>query len=115
MKQARGTEGLPFVLSIGYFFLGLSTLLALGNIAGVTGAYWNRAHGIDRGYSCVPLVSLVFAVVAWFFLRHSLGVWVYVPSALDPGTWVSFCIPWVIWKHYLSDQGTHEDAKNPPQ
>ena len=103
------------MLPLGYIFLGLSAFLAVVNIVGVSGAYWNRAHGIDRGYSCVPLFSLLFAVAAWFFLRKSFGLWVFVPAALDPGTWVSFYIPWVIWNYYLSDPETHDDAKNSPQ
>jgi hypothetical protein len=42
----------------------------------------------------VPLLSLVFATAAWFTGPRPLGPWVFLPTALDPGTWSVLLLPW---------------------
>jgi len=70
-----------------FLFFGLSTLVALLNIYGAATATVRKRRGDGRGFSCVPLVSLAFAVAAWFAGPEPFGLWVFAPAALDPGTW----------------------------
>ncbi len=65
----------------------LAVFVWLGNVLGVVGAGWRRARGDDRGFSCVPLLSILFATTAWFTGPGSLGAWVFAPAILDPATW----------------------------
>ncbi len=60
---------------------------ALMNILGVVQAF-RRPKDEGGGYSCVPLWSIVFALAAWFVGPEPLGLWVFAPAVLDPGTWV---------------------------
>lgn len=72
----------------------LALLAALGpvaNIGGILSAYRSGRAGNPRGYSCVPLLSLVFACASFFVGRwwgpSWLGAWPWLIAALDPGTW----------------------------
>jgi len=71
----------------------LATLIALGNVGGATAAIIRKRKGIDKGYSSVPLFSLLFATAAWFLGKHTIGFWAFVPAILDPGTWMLVALP----------------------
>jgi len=68
-------------------FFTLAALVALGNIVGVVGAMRRQRRGDDRGFSCVPFLSILFCVGAWLAGPEPLGLWVIVPAAVDPSTW----------------------------
>jgi hypothetical protein len=47
-----------------------------------------QRRGSTRGFSCVPLFSLLFAVGAWLLARNRVGFWPLGPALFDPGTWM---------------------------
>jgi hypothetical protein len=71
----------------------LSSLIALGNIGGSVAAWRRKKRGIDRGYSNVPLISLLFSYLAWLSARNTIGLWALLPTVLDPGTWMLISLP----------------------
>lgn len=85
--------------------LALGTLVAIGNIGGSVSAMMRRRKGIERGYSSVPLISLLCCVGAWGFARPSIGFWAFIPTILDPGTWMLLALPGAIIDRF----------KNPPK
>ncbi|MHC4849856.1 MAG: hypothetical protein ACYTEG_15580 [Planctomycetota bacterium] len=72
----------------------LSSLIAAGNLFGAVAAVRRQRRGDDRGYSSVPLLSLLLAIAAWFAGPEPFGLWIFVPTALDPGTWSILLLPW---------------------
>ena len=80
--------------------LALSSLVAVGNLGGCIAAMRRKRQGIDRGYSSVPLISLVFAFLAWLTARHTVGAWAFLPTVIDPGTWMLPVLPWVLVKDF---------------
>ena len=83
---------------IAFFFLGVSTLIACGNIAGCIGAVIRKKQGIHQGYTCIPLVSILFSSLAWAVGGPDFGLWVFIPAALDPGTWMLLAVPFAVMK-----------------
>ena len=81
-----------FIVSI--IFLVLSVFGPLANISGIVGAYRNKKRGIDKGYSCAPLISLVPSLISWLTGREWLGLWPFLPTIIDPGTWMLLYLPW---------------------
>lgn len=76
-----------------YACLGISIMIAIGNIAGCVGAERRYRRGIEEGYSSVPILSLLFSFLAWAFGGSSIGIWAFIPAALDPGTWMLVGLP----------------------
>lgn len=76
-----------------YASLGVSILIAIGNIAGCVGAARRFGAGSEEGYSSVPILSLFFSFLAWTFGEPSIGIWAFIPAALDPGTWMLVGLP----------------------
>jgi hypothetical protein len=76
-----------------FVLFGLSGLVAVGNLAGVVSATRRRKRGDDRGFSCVPFLSLLLGGAAWLAGPEPLGVWVLAPAALDPATWSLVWLP----------------------
>ena len=76
-----------------YASLGVSVLIAIGNIVGCIGASRRKKRGIEEGYSSVPLISLLFSFLAWAFGGSAIGIWAFIPAALDPGTWMLIGLP----------------------
>jgi len=72
---------------------GLSTLVAVGNITGVLAAVRRKKRGEDRGFSCVPVLSLVLGIAAWIVGPEPLGAWLLLPALLDPATWSLALLP----------------------
>jgi hypothetical protein len=52
---------------VGVILTALSSLVVIFNICGCIGACRNQKRGIDRGYSNVPLISLLFGILGWIF------------------------------------------------
>lgn len=86
-------------LIVAVVLLILSALVALGNIVGVATAYRNRWRGIDKGYSCVPFVSLILGLLGWWAGHGRLGSWPLLPAIIDPGTWTWLGLPWIALKY----------------
>ena len=89
------------MLIIASFLTALSCLVACTNIAGCIAASVRKVQGVDKGYSNVPFLSLLFALVAWFLSHEEFGLWPLLPAALDPGTWMTLYFPWVIWTEFI--------------
>ena len=83
---------------IAFVCLGVSALIACGNIAGCIGAVRRKKRGIDQGYTSIPLVSILFSSLAWAFGGPAFGLWVFIPAALDPGTWMLLALPFAVLK-----------------
>ena len=81
------------MIYIAYGCLGLSTLVAFGNTVGCIGALRRKRRGEDRGYSAVPLVSMIFSFGAWAMGGNAIGLWAFIPAAVDPGTLVIAALP----------------------
>lgn len=81
------------MLIVAIICLVLSALLMLGQWASLI-----AASRRGEGYSCVPLISLLFGVAAFLLGRPTLGWWALLPAMLDPGTWVCVALPWVFWQ-----------------
>lgn len=70
----------------------LASLVALTNMSGLAGAWLRRRCGEEVGFSTLPLLSLACCGVAWILAPGS-SLWVFVPAALDPGTWSLLALP----------------------
>lgn len=81
---------------IAFVCLGVSTLVACGNIAGSIGAVIRKRRGIDQGYTCIPLVSILFSSLAWVLGGTTIGALAFIPAALDPGTWMLVALPFAL-------------------
>ena len=81
------------MIYLGYALIGLSALVAFGNLVGCIGALRRRRRGEDRGYSNVPLLSVLFAFGGWALGGEAIGLWAFIPAAVDPGTLVVAAIP----------------------
>lgn len=81
---------------IGMLFLLLSGWVALANIFGIILAQRDQRKGIDRGYSCIPLFSLIFSFGAWLLAHGTLGLWAFLPAIVDPGSLVTLYLPVVV-------------------
>ena len=77
------------------FLLLLSAYVTLCNIGGCVQAHRRQKRGESGGYSNVPILSFVFASLAWLAGHNLLGFWVFVPTVLDPGTWVIVLLPFL--------------------
>ena len=89
------------MLIIACVLVALSCLVAAANISGCVAAHRHKKKGIDKGYSNVPFLSLLFSFVAWLLGREQIGFWPFLPAAFDPGTWMTLCLPWVIWAEFV--------------
>ena len=76
-----------------YASLGIAILIAIGNIAGCIEAVRRKRRGIEEGYSNIPLISLLFSFLAWALGGSAIGIWAFIPAALDPGTWMLIGLP----------------------
>jgi len=52
-----------------------------------------KKRGIDQGYTCIPLVSILSSSLAWALGGSVIGPLAFVPAALDPGTWMLIGLP----------------------
>jgi len=84
----------------------LATFVAVGNIRGCLWAAQNRKKGIDKGYSNVPFVSLVLCGFAYLLAKDVLGIWVFIPALIDPGTLLTFYFPWMVWTEFIKPKFT---------
>ena len=80
---------------IGFGAFGFAVLVAVANWSGVI-ASSKRKEGATGGYSCIPLVSLVCGVIAWFTIRNKIGLWSFAPAAVDLGTLSFVALPIVL-------------------
>lgn len=78
----------------------IAALTALGNIAGGIGALRRKRSQGGRGYSHIPLISLLCCLGAWNFSRETMGFWAFLPAAVDPGTWVLAALPRAIFENF---------------
>lgn len=83
------------MIIVAFILLGLSTLIATGNIVGCVRAVRRHRRGDQRGYSNVPFLSLFFGSLAYWIGRPALGAWSFLPCALDPGTWMVLFLPYL--------------------
>jgi hypothetical protein len=84
-------------------FLLVSALTASGNIAGMVAAYRRHKAGLKGGFSSVPLLSAILAVASWLCGRDHFGLWIFVPTIFDPGTWsVPVALVAAAWRSKLS-------------
>ena len=67
----------------------------------VSGEVGQLRRGDDRGYSSVPLLSLLLAAAACLAGPTPVGLWSSLPTAFDPGTWAVLLLPWCA----LTDKG----------
>jgi len=81
-------------LSLLLFCLGV--WVVLGNWIGTFQAYRNRKKGSDNHYSQVPLISLLFCICSGLAYPYEPRWWIFIPTALDPGTWVLLCFSVVL-------------------
>jgi len=79
----------------------LATFVALGNIHGCFRAAQNKKNGVDKGYSSVPFVSAVLCGCAYMLAKDVLGLWVFFPALIDPGTLMMLYFPWVVWTEFI--------------
>lgn len=84
----------------------LAAFVAIANIVGVVTATRNKRRGIDKGYSCVPVLSVVLCAVAYAAGRERFGLWAFLPCAIDPGTWTILYLPVFLLRERLSGR-TH--------
>lgn len=92
----------------------ISALIAIGNIGVCILAHVNRRRGVDRGYSYVPLISLIFSLVACWIGDRPLGYWPLTPTMFDPGAWVLLYLPCVVWAEFIrSGRSEKSDANQP--
>ena len=82
--------------------IALASYVALMNFAGTYLAIQRRRKGISGGYSSVPLVSLMFCLMAVAISYDTLGFWPLIPALIDPGTWLIVTMPffllWMVFK-----------------
>jgi hypothetical protein len=84
---------------IGIVFAVLASLIAALNLTGTYQAIQRQRKGDPRGYSSVPLFSLMLSLGALGLLYKSIGYWALLPAALDPGTWSIFILPfYLVWR-----------------
>src|SRR5207249_4250949 len=60
-RRAHEADMDIFWLVLSILFLAAASLVAVGNIFGCAAAMIRKRNGIDRGFSAVPIVSLVFS------------------------------------------------------
>lgn len=80
---------------IGFGAFGCAALVAVANWSGVI-ASSKRTEGTAGGYSCIPLVSLICGVIAWFTIRNKIGLWSFAPAAIDLGTLSFVALPVIL-------------------
>ena len=75
------------------FALALLTTTVVGNwqVAIINGI--NRRKGIDRSHSLVPLLSLLFALLAYILCQRSWRHWIWLIPACDIGYWIVLFLP----------------------
>lgn len=77
----------------------LASLIAAGNLTGTYQAIQRQRKGDPRGYSSVPLISLLLSLGALGLLHKSIGYWALLPAVVDPGTWSIFVLPfYLLWR-----------------
>lgn len=81
--------------------MALGSLIAIGNILGCVAAIRRQRKGIDKGYSSVPFLSVIFCGLAYATGKDSLGRIVLLPCLFDPGTLMTLYFPWVIWTEFI--------------
>lgn len=74
----------------------LSSTVAGGNLVGVLGAMRRKRNGIDRGFSTIPICSLLFAIGAWLFSPEVIGFLAFLPAVVDPANWSLACLPFLL-------------------
>ncbi len=83
--------------------------MTLVNIGGSVSARMDAKKGIERGYTYSPIISLVFSILAWFTGGDELGLYVFIPTILDPGTWLLVIAPFVLIPQFLKRDKTSDD------
>ncbi len=84
---------------IGFIFVALASCIAIGDVIGGYQAILRRRKGIPRGFSTVPLLSLLFSLAALALLYQTIGYWALLPAALDPATWSLVYLPfYLLWR-----------------
>ena len=73
--------------------LSVAAFFAIVNWLGILGAVIRRLTGGKGGYSCVPLLSIVFASLAWMFGGSFVGSYALIPMVADPATWFLLYLP----------------------
>jgi len=87
------------VATIGVAFLALASLIAVANLIGCFRALRRKHLGIDKGYSSIPLLSILFSLVGLAVFRNVIGYWALLPAAIDPGTWSIVILPfYLLWR-----------------
>lgn len=84
---------------LAYAMLALATLIAVGNVGGLVAAAKSK-----RGYSTVPLLSLVICTAAFYIARDAIGAWAFLPALVDPGNWVLVLLPGYLIYRLMMDR-----------
>jgi hypothetical protein len=89
------------VITLGWILIALASYIAILDIFGCTRAIVRKRRGDSRGYSNIPVLSLLLCCIAWLIARPTFGFWAFVPAILDPATWSLIYLPF-----YLRHRGT---------
>ena len=90
-----------FRLVVGFAAFVLAALIAVGNWGGCIAAYRRRKNGGSGGYSSVPLISILCSVIAWFAVKEEIGLWSFLPAAIDLGTICLVVLPFFLLKEAI--------------
>jgi hypothetical protein len=94
------------ILAIVLFCLG--TWIVVCNWHAIAWARQNKRKGIKKGYSQIGFLSLIFCVVAGLIYPYSPKWWIFLPTVLDPGTWILFYLPIVIVREWPFKKDTKD-------
>lgn len=84
---------------VGIVFELLASLVAMANLFGTYQALQLQRKGMSKGYSSVPLLSMMLSLGALGALYGTIGYWALLPAALDPGTWSVVILPfYLVWR-----------------
>ncbi len=85
---------------LGIVFFALSCCIALMNLSGVIAAWVRRWKGIDRGFSCIPMLTFLASCLAFRLAGSTLVGWCFIPVLLDPFTWSLIVLPFfLLWRY----------------
>lgn len=79
----------------------LATLVAVGNLGGCIAAVRRQRAGGDKGFSSIPFVSLILSCASYALAGDKLGLLVFLPALIDPGTLMALYFPVVIWNEFI--------------
>lgn len=84
--------------AVAILLLLLAVHVVVVNWACVGLTVWNKARGVDRRHSLVPVVSLLLVAVAWLVSPWTARSRMFWVPAVDIGTWLVVWIPIVVFR-----------------